>query len=150
SAGRANPLVELRLSGVAEVVVVGLPDPTSGETVAAFVVVRSGHHVSESDVVSACAARITSYKKPSVARFVDDLPRPGLASSSGASSAPTLVGCQRLARGGRARRPYPPLRTSRQRHLERWRRQLVYRGQDLLREQLERLGREFVRHAAVV
>jgi acyl-CoA synthetase (AMP-forming)/AMP-acid ligase II len=60
---------------VAEVAVVGLPDPQWGEAVTAFVVKRPGMPVSEHDLVEHCRARLAGYKKPRSVRFVAGLPR---------------------------------------------------------------------------
>jgi acyl-CoA synthetase (AMP-forming)/AMP-acid ligase II len=60
---------------VAEVAVLGLPDPEWGEAVTAFVVTKPGLAVSESDLVEHCRTRLAGYKKPRSVRFVASLPR---------------------------------------------------------------------------
>ncbi len=60
---------------VAEVAVIGLPDAEWGEAVTAFVVVKPGMSVGETDVVEHCRARLASFKKPRAVRFVSSLPR---------------------------------------------------------------------------
>lgn len=61
--------------GVAEVAVTGEPDDRFGERVVAWVVRRPDATVGEEEIVSHVATRAASYKKPSVVRFVDGLPR---------------------------------------------------------------------------
>lgn len=63
------------LDTVSEVAVVGLPDPTWGEIVAAFVVPRPGATVDPDEVVAACTARLASYKRPRRVEIVDELPK---------------------------------------------------------------------------
>ena len=55
--------------------VVGLPDPTWGQAVAAFVVVRAGAQPEEDEIKAFCAGRLARYKIPRRLRFVDRLPR---------------------------------------------------------------------------
>jgi long-chain acyl-CoA synthetase len=66
------------LPGIAEAVVVGRPDPASGETVDVVIVVAEGARVSEEDVRDHCASRLARYKCPTTVRFVSELPH-GLA-----------------------------------------------------------------------
>jgi long-chain acyl-CoA synthetase len=61
--------------GVLEVAVTGEPDPRFGEHVVAWVVRRDGSNVTEADIVAHVASQAASYKKPSVVRFVESLPR---------------------------------------------------------------------------
>jgi long-chain acyl-CoA synthetase len=63
------------LPGVADCVVVGVPDRYRGETVKAFVVRSPGGTVTEDDVVAHCAQSLTAYKVPRVVEFLDELPR---------------------------------------------------------------------------
>jgi fatty-acyl-CoA synthase len=60
---------------VAEVSVVGAPDPVWGENVCAFVVRRAGMEVTEAELVTTCLASLASYKKPKAVHFVDSLPK---------------------------------------------------------------------------
>ncbi|HZU80144.1 MAG TPA: AMP-binding protein, partial [Acidimicrobiales bacterium] len=64
--------------GVAEVVVVGRPDPVTGEAVEVVAVRARGAQVTEDDIRGACSASLARYKCPTSIRFVDELPR-GLA-----------------------------------------------------------------------
>jgi long-chain acyl-CoA synthetase len=63
---------------VAEVAVVGSPDPYRGETVTAFVVRRDGQRASEEELIRFCAERLVGYKCPTSISFVPSLPH-GLA-----------------------------------------------------------------------
>ena len=53
----------------------GEPDPRFGERVVAWVVRRDGSTVGEQEIVAHVASQAASYKKPSVVRFVESLPR---------------------------------------------------------------------------
>jgi long-chain acyl-CoA synthetase len=70
--------VEAVLGGhrdVAEVAVIGLPDPRWGESVTAVVVPRPGSDLRPDDVVAYTAGRLASYKRPRAAFVVAALPR---------------------------------------------------------------------------
>lgn len=60
---------------VAEVGVVGLPDKMKGETVKAFVVLRSGTSATEPELKTFCRERLAPYKVPSQFEFVSELPK---------------------------------------------------------------------------
>jgi acyl-CoA synthetase (AMP-forming)/AMP-acid ligase II len=66
-----------RHPAVAEVGVVGVPDPYRGEDVLAFVVLRSETRgrLTEEDLVAWCRAEMAVYKAPRRVRFVDALPK---------------------------------------------------------------------------
>jgi fatty-acyl-CoA synthase len=59
---------------VAEAVVVGRPDPTWGETVAAFVRRAPGSTVTEDDLHRWCREHLATYKTPATWVFVDQFP----------------------------------------------------------------------------
>jgi long-chain acyl-CoA synthetase len=61
------------IPGVADCCVVGLPDRYRGETVKAYVVAPGGE-VTDNDVLTACAAKLTAYKVPKFVEFRDELP----------------------------------------------------------------------------
>lgn len=60
---------------IAQCAVVGLPDDTWGETVAAAVVINSGETLDLDTLQSWCQDRISPYKIPRKLLIVDDLPR---------------------------------------------------------------------------
>jgi malonyl-CoA/methylmalonyl-CoA synthetase len=55
--------------------VTSIPDADFGEAVAAVVVVRPDHSLTESQVISALNADIASFKVPKRVHFVAELPR---------------------------------------------------------------------------
>jgi long-chain acyl-CoA synthetase len=61
--------------GVAEAVVVGRPDATTGEAVEAVVVPAPGAALTEEELRAHCAANLARYKCPTTIRFVPELPR---------------------------------------------------------------------------
>jgi acyl-CoA synthetase (AMP-forming)/AMP-acid ligase II len=63
-----------RLPGVAESAVIGVTDPRLGEVGRAFVVPRTGHALTEAEVVEFCRGRLAGYKVPRSVEFRDGLP----------------------------------------------------------------------------
>jgi long-chain acyl-CoA synthetase len=59
---------------IAEVAVVGLPHPYTGETVKAYVVPRAGSHLDSADVTEFAARSLARFKCPTAVEFVADLP----------------------------------------------------------------------------
>ena len=60
---------------VAEVGVAGIPDPTKGEVVKAWVVLRVGHTVSEADLRAFSREKLAPYKVPAKVEFRAELPK---------------------------------------------------------------------------
>jgi len=60
---------------VAEVGVAGIADPTKGEAVKAWVVLRAGQQVTEVELRAFCRDRLAPYKVPSAVVFRSDLPK---------------------------------------------------------------------------
>lgn len=59
---------------IADVQVVGLPDPNLGETVAAWVRLKPGQTASEAEIREFCKGKIAHFKVPQFVRFVDEFP----------------------------------------------------------------------------
>jgi len=67
--------VLMEYPGVAEVGVIGVPHPHTGEAVKAFVVAEPGVHLDEDALIDHCLEELARYKCPSKILFVDQLPR---------------------------------------------------------------------------
>ncbi|MBC5781762.1 AMP-binding protein [Ramlibacter sp. USB13] len=61
--------------GVAEVSVVGAPDPEWGEVIVAFVVAEPGRNVTAADLDAVCLQHIARFKRPKRYEFVESLPK---------------------------------------------------------------------------
>jgi len=64
-----------RLDGVAESVVIGVPDDRLGEVGKAFVLRRPGATITADDVLAHARERLANYKVPRYVEFRDDVPR---------------------------------------------------------------------------
>lgn len=62
---------------VANVCVIGIPDPQWGQNVRAVVQLKTGAHALEDELIAHCKQRIASYKKPRSVIFVETLPLTG-------------------------------------------------------------------------
>jgi len=60
---------------VDEAAVIGAPDEEWGQRVAAFVALRPGAVATADELGEFCRARLASFKKPEIVRFVDELPK---------------------------------------------------------------------------
>lgn len=67
--------VLLTAPGVAEVAVVGAPDPEWGEIVVAFVVPQAGERPAPAALDAHCLAQIARFKRPKRYVFLDELPK---------------------------------------------------------------------------
>jgi fatty-acyl-CoA synthase len=65
----------LRIPGVADVAVIGVPDEKWGEVGCAYLVLRPGVSLDAEAVAAACKASLASYKRPKHVRFIDAIPR---------------------------------------------------------------------------
>ncbi len=64
-----------QIDGVEESAVVGLPDPDFGEAVAAVIVGKPGHTLTEAAIISALKGEIANFKVPKRVYFAPELPR---------------------------------------------------------------------------
>lgn len=64
--------------GIAEVLVVGRPDPRWGEVPVAFAVRKSDVAVAEQDIIDDCRSHLAHFKCPKAVIFLDVLPRNGI------------------------------------------------------------------------
>ncbi len=60
---------------VLEAAVVGVKDEYRGETVKAYIVLKSGMTATADEIISFCKERLASYKVPKIVEFVNELPK---------------------------------------------------------------------------
>ncbi|KKK37397.1 AMP-dependent synthetase [Mesobacillus campisalis] len=60
---------------VREVMVIGIPDEYRGETVKAFISLKSGQTAAKEDIIQFCKGKLAPYKVPKLIEFRDELPK---------------------------------------------------------------------------
>ncbi len=60
---------------VMDAVSVGVPDEYRGETLKAYVVLKSGETATDEDIVAFCKEKLAAYKVPKLVEFRDSLPK---------------------------------------------------------------------------
>lgn len=63
--------------GVADVCVIGVPDPTWDQNIKAVIVRKEGHDEPDESFIEHCRERLASYKKPKLIEYANSLPRGG-------------------------------------------------------------------------
>ena len=66
-----------KLDGIKDVQVAGIPSKKYGEAVGAFIILREGVKMHESDVRDFCKNKISRYKIPKYIFFIDEFPMTG-------------------------------------------------------------------------
>jgi long-chain acyl-CoA synthetase len=66
--------VMMNIPGIREAAVIGVPEPTTGEAVKAFIV-KSDAKLTEKTILNFCRENLTGYKRPKYIEFRDELPK---------------------------------------------------------------------------
>jgi long-chain acyl-CoA synthetase len=64
-----------QLPQVSEVAVIGVPNPSWGEEVKAFVKLKEGATITEQEILDYCKKNLAGYKRPRSIEFLEDFPR---------------------------------------------------------------------------
>lgn len=54
---------------------IGIPDEKYGEEVKSYVVIKSGHTLTEDEVLAYCRDRMANFKCPKYIAFIDEIPK---------------------------------------------------------------------------
>jgi long-chain acyl-CoA synthetase len=84
---------------VLEAAVVGVPDPTMGEEIKGFVVVKPGEAVTEEELLEHSRAHLAKYKTPRTIGFLDSLPKSGVGKVLRRQLRDQTTGAERQPRG---------------------------------------------------
>jgi long-chain acyl-CoA synthetase len=60
---------------VAEAAAVGVPDEYRGETIKAFISLKSGETATEEEIMEFCKDKLAAYKRPRMVEFRDSIPK---------------------------------------------------------------------------
>ena len=60
---------------VADVAVIGVPDPMRDESIAAFVILRESQTATADEIIAFCQQRLSKFRVPEVVEFRDEFPR---------------------------------------------------------------------------
>jgi long-chain acyl-CoA synthetase len=60
---------------VQEACAIGVPHPTRGEQIKAFIVLKEGMTATEAEMIEFCATRLAKYKLPTMIEFRKELPK---------------------------------------------------------------------------